>query len=701
MKTTRIRQVLQLFAGIAATLVISASAQAVTTVETELQKLLANDGASGDRFGNSVALDGNVALVGTPLDDDNGSGSGSAYVFRWDGSSWVQEAKLTPSDGAPLDLFGNSVAIDGDTAVVGASGDDDNGSGSGSAYVFRWDGSSWVQEAKLTPDDGAAFDQFGRSSALSGNSILVGAFEDNDNGPISGSAYVFRWNGSSWVQEAKLTPDDGAAFDQFGFSVAMDGDTALIGAHEDDDNGARSGSAYVFHWNGSSWIQEAKLTPNDGTTWDRFGWSLALDAGSALIGAFDDDDNGNSSGSAYVFRWDGSAWAQEAKLLPSDGAAQDLFGFSVALYGDNAAIGAYGDADNGSASGSAYVFTRSGSNWSESVKLQASDGSAMDRLGYYHRGVDISGTNVIAGASFEDAQGSDAGAAYIFGLTNIQTNTPPVANAGPDQTVEATANPDSPVTLDGTGSYDDDGDALTYSWTNTSVSTSGVTPTVDLWLGVHTITLEVSDGTDTATDDVVITVQDTTPPVITPPDEVTAFATGALTTVDIGIATATDLFEPIAINSDAPAQFPVGPTTVTWTATDANGNSATAEQQVTVQYDWAGFYEPVENLPTLNTVKGGRTVPIKWSVPIPGGGYIRDTSIVTGVQFASVACDDSTAYENPVEAETSGNSGLSYDMDAEQFVYRWKTSKDMAGTCALFILTLNDGSEHYAKFKVK
>ncbi|MHC4414142.1 MAG: hypothetical protein ACYS0G_02535 [Planctomycetota bacterium] len=183
-----------------------------------------------------------VAVVGAHNDDDNGSSSGSAYVYRWNGSSWGQEQKLLASDGAGGDWFGWSVSVSGDVAVVGAYLDDDNGDRSGSAYVFRWNGSSWTEEAKLLASDGAAGDYFGVSVSVSGDVVVVGAYEDDDNGSSSGSAYVYRWNGSSWGQEQKLLASDGAAGDFFGYSVSVSGNIAVVGAYSDD----YTGSAYVY-----------------------------------------------------------------------------------------------------------------------------------------------------------------------------------------------------------------------------------------------------------------------------------------------------------------------------------------------------------------------------------------------------------------------------------------------------------------------
>jgi len=261
-------------------------------------KLTAADGAAEDEFGVSVGLDGDRALIGAYGDADNGILSGSAYIFEKQGGVWVQTAKLTAGDGAASNYFGCSVGLDGDRALIGAYGDDDNGFLSGSAYVFEKQGAVWVQTGKLTASDGAEWGFFGYSVGLDADRALIGAFGDDDD---SGSAYVFEKQGGVWVQTAKLTADDGAAYDYFGVSVGLDGDRALIGALLDDDNGYYSGSAYVFEKQGDLWVQTAKLTAADGAAYDSFGYSVGLDADRALVGAYGDDDSGDDSGSAYVF----------------------------------------------------------------------------------------------------------------------------------------------------------------------------------------------------------------------------------------------------------------------------------------------------------------------------------------------------------------------------------------------------------------
>ncbi|MCH7798529.1 MAG: FG-GAP repeat protein, partial [Planctomycetes bacterium] len=316
-------------------------------------------------------------------------------------STGRQIAKLLPNDGAALDFFGVSVAISGATAIVGAAGDDDNGGQSGSAYLF--DTATGDQIAKLLADDGAANNQFGWSVAISpdgiGTTAIVGARYDEDNGTQSGSAYLF--DTTTGTQIAKLLADDGAEGDQFGFSVAVSGTTAIVGAWADDDNGFDSGSAYLF--DATTGRQIAKLLPNDGAQFDRFGTSVAISGTTAIVGAYKDGDNGNLSGSAYLF--DIATGKQIAKLLPDDGAASDWFGWSVAISGNNAIVGAFRDDDNGSESGSAYLFdTTTGR---QLAKLLPNDGSFNDHFG---GSVGISGATVIVGADEDD----DNGSAYLF-----------------------------------------------------------------------------------------------------------------------------------------------------------------------------------------------------------------------------------------------------------------------------------------------
>ncbi|WP_341939687.1 thrombospondin type 3 repeat-containing protein [Marinimicrobium sp. C2-29] len=420
-----------------ALLSILAAAPAQALTATEVQKLLAADGAANDFFGVSISVDGNTALIGARSDDENGSNSGSAYVFTRDASgAWSQQAKLLAADGAADDFFGWSVSVDGGTALIGALRDD-----TGSVYVFTRDASgAWTQKAKLLAIDGALGDSFGVSVSVDGDTALIGASLDDDKGFSSGSAYVFTRDASgNWSQQAKLLAADGAAYEWFGWSVSVDGDTALIGARLNNFSGNGPGSAYVFTRDASgNWSQQAKLLAADGAAEDRFGWSVSVDGDSALIGVPRDDDDGRQSGSAYVYTRDASgAWSQQAKLLAADGAADDRFGWSVSVDGDSALIATPFDADNGFRSGSAYVFTRDASGaWTQQAKLLATDRALNDRFGV---SVSVDGDTALIGAFLDDDNGTDSGSAYVFqlgdpdadgdGVLDASDNCPAVPNA--------------------------------------------------------------------------------------------------------------------------------------------------------------------------------------------------------------------------------------------------------------------------------
>jgi hypothetical protein len=332
---------------------------------TEEQKLTASDAEGGKNFGWAVAIHGNVALIGAGFDDENGFGAGAAYVFRYDDTTdqWVEEQKLIASDGTASDRFGHAVDIEGDVAVIGAAQDDDVAMYAGSAYVFRYDPDTdtWAEEQKLTASDGVFADNLGAAVSISGDTILLGA-ESDDLGVDAGSAYVFRYDAGSgqWVEEQKLLASDGEATARFGGAVALDGEVAVIGAELDFDQGTTSGSAYVFRYDAgaSAWVEEQKLTASDGAAFDNFGFSVALDGETAAVGAFVADAAGLDSGAAYVYRYDATSglWAEDDKLVPADGAASDYFGESVALDGEVLLVGADSEDDNGAEAGAAYVF---------------------------------------------------------------------------------------------------------------------------------------------------------------------------------------------------------------------------------------------------------------------------------------------------------------------------------------------------------
>ena len=317
---------------------LDSSAEALLArLALQQSELTAAAGAAADIFGSSVAISGDTALVGAPLHDTAGAAdAGAAYVFVRSAGSWTQQAKLTAADGAAHDSFGYSVALSGDTALVGASRHDTAGlADAGAAYVFTRSGGSWTQQAQLTA--GAAGDIFGGSVALSGETALVGAVRHDSGGAAdAGAAYVFTRSAGSWTQQAQLIAADAAAADWFGGSVAVSGDTALVGAYGRDTPGqADAGAAYIFTRSAGSWTQQALLIADAGAAGDMFGNSVALSGETALVGArFHDTVGQADAGAAYVFTRSGGSWMQQAKLTAADGAALDSFGYSVALSGE-------------------------------------------------------------------------------------------------------------------------------------------------------------------------------------------------------------------------------------------------------------------------------------------------------------------------------------------------------------------------------
>ena len=386
-------------------------------LQAQIAKLTASDGVAGDLFGHSVAVDGDTAVVGAYEDE---SEKGAAYVLAKDSSgAWSQVAKLTASDGEAGDIFGWSVAVDWDTVVVGARYDD-------SAYVFTKPGTGWAtatETAKLTASDGVVGDWFGQSVAVDGDTVVVGSSEDDG----SGSAYVFTKAADSvWTdatQTAKLTASDGDDFDEFGKSVAVDGDTAVAGAPNNDGYG----SAYVFIRPAAGWddaTQTAKLTPgatDDGAAGlaGTFGAAVAVDGGTVVVGA---SAYSGSQGRAYVFTKPSGGWedAERTAELATSDAEKNQFGWSVAVDGNTVVVGAHTDdaSDSVNDSGSVYVFTKAtDSVWAdatETVKLTATDGASGDQFGW---SIAAGGGTVVVGAHWDDDKGADSGSAYVYGVS--------------------------------------------------------------------------------------------------------------------------------------------------------------------------------------------------------------------------------------------------------------------------------------------
>jgi len=378
----------------------------------EETKFSGSDASEQDRFGSRIAIDGDTMVVTAYGDDDGGALSGSVYVFTWDGNAWVEQAKLIASGDSSTHCFGDVADISGDTIIVGDSCNDDAGVDAGAVHIFRWDGNGWAEEAKLTASDTVDADYFGCAVRISADIIVVGAYGDDDGGGWSGSAYVFQRVDDDWIQRAKLIASDAAAWDEFGREVAISGDTVVVGAPKDDDGGSESGSAYVFIRDGAAWTQQAKLTASDAAENDLFGRTIAIDGEIIVVGTDYDDHAGWLSGSAYVYQRDGVDWEEQAKLIASDAVAYQQFGSSVAIDATTIVVGAPHDFGAVQGSGSAYVFEWNGSDWIEQdFKLGAHDAAEYDHFGV---ALAVRGDTIVVGTTDDDDFGYNSGAAYVF-----------------------------------------------------------------------------------------------------------------------------------------------------------------------------------------------------------------------------------------------------------------------------------------------
>jgi hypothetical protein len=442
-------------------------------VEQDAYGKASNTGA-GDAFGVSVSLSGDTLVVGAfhedsatqringNQNDNSAEKSGAVYVFRRSGSTWQQEAYIKGSNTELGDRFGASVAVSGDTLAVGATFEDcaSNALAScGAVYVFRRSGSTWQQEAVVRASSPQAGDHFGRSLALSGDTLVSGA-PDRDAGGVvdSGAVFVFKRIGTAWSQTAALRASTQGKEDRFGFSVALSGDMLAVGAHlEDsstrgingnqaDNTAADSGAVYVFRRSGDTWTQDAYVKASNTAAGDNFGYSVALsgetlavgasgeDSGATGIGGDETDNTISNSGAVYVFRRTNDVWAPDSYLKASNTGASDLFGAALALWGDTLAVGAYqensvstgidGDQEDDRAlkSGAVYVFRHGDSGWQQDTYVKASNTGASDNFGF---GVALSGDTLAVGAHNEDSSSKginptsndsalDSGAAYIF-----------------------------------------------------------------------------------------------------------------------------------------------------------------------------------------------------------------------------------------------------------------------------------------------
>ena len=382
---------------------------AASVLSAQALKITASDGTAHETFGESIAASGNRILVGANGDDDRGFNSGSAYLF--DAVTGNQLRKLTAADGTAQERFGSSVALSPNYALVGSIYDDDKGFQSGSAYVF--DATTGTQLRKLTALDGRREDNFGVSVALSGTTALIGSWQDDDRGTQSGSAYLF--DVETGAQLHQLNPTDAAAFDFFGLSVALSGNLALVGSYQNDTLGNNAGAAYVFDV--ATGAQLRKLTASDGAAGDRFGSSVAISGRYAVIGSPYDDDNNFDSGSAYLF--DLLTGEQVHKFTGRPGTNVAYFGHSVAIENGRVAIGAYNEGRINNSylypSGAAYVFDAA--TGTEILRTTGTESNVVGNM--YAHAVALGTDHLAVGSYLDDARGTDSGAAFLYNLAPV------------------------------------------------------------------------------------------------------------------------------------------------------------------------------------------------------------------------------------------------------------------------------------------
>lgn len=375
-------------------------------------------GGSFDSFGIAIAVDADTAVIGA-YNTTVGTTDlqGMAFVFTRTGTTWNLQQTLTASDGIAGERFGRAVALVGNTIIIGASNSDTfEDIRQGAAYVFTRTGDTWIEQQKLTASDGNPRDLFGDAVALDDDTLVVGAPSTDVGGAmLPGAAYVFTRSNGMWSQQQKLVPSVGNARDFFGAAVALDGNTIVIGSTGGDVNGAEDqGAAYTYIRTGTAWTQQQQLLAGDGKAGDRFGVDVAVQGDTVVVGATGGTMLGEPmAGAAYVFTRSGATWSEQQRLAAPQPELRDFFGRGLALQGDLLAIGAYGkDAGENTLQGAVHLFTRQAGAWNHQQRITTNDGNAGTGFGI---DLDLAGDTLLAGA-YAGAVGSNAnqGAAYVF-----------------------------------------------------------------------------------------------------------------------------------------------------------------------------------------------------------------------------------------------------------------------------------------------
>lgn len=374
------------------------------------QEVTSDDIASGDLFGWSASLSGDLAAFGALADE---SRTGAVYLFRRSGTTWTQEQKITASDGEADDVFGSSVAAGGDYVIVGAGEDSPAGHNSGSAYIFHTTGEGWYEQKKIVPSDHILDDKFGEPVSISGDSVAVSSRFHDDFANRSGSIYVFVRDATDWTEQQKINPSLPLTEGLFGSSVDITGDQ-LIGGQP--GGATNTGKAFVFVRSASTWSEVEVLIPSDGAVGDEFGRAVGIEGDTAVVGAPLNDTFGGSSGAAYVYmETSPGVWTEIQKLTPPGSMGGDQFGVSVAISGDTILVGADGTSEPEPGCGAVYVFVRDGNSWVYEARWFVEDVSSNQTLG---RVIALDGDTGVSGAIGDSDPGFFTGTGYIFSRTS-------------------------------------------------------------------------------------------------------------------------------------------------------------------------------------------------------------------------------------------------------------------------------------------
>ncbi len=386
----------------------------MTTVENESQKLLSQNPQDYQKFGDSVSMSGNYAIVGATHMSVK---SNQAYIYELSNGTWSAKQILNPTIHSDTDKVGYSVSMSGNYAIIPAWGYQSN---KGRAHIYELSNGTWTEIQQITASDGYSQAKFGRNAAISGNYAII---SQPGNTNTQGCVYIFELSNGTWTEKQKLKPTDSVNGDEFGWSVAINGNYAIVGCRSRSVNGnSFTGSAYIFERSNGNWgtvvfgetyrTETQKIAPSELASGDQFGFSVAISGSNALVSSVANDDYGTRTGSAYIFENSNGTWTEKQKLLASDKAGGDNFGHFVSIDGNNAIIGSRGDNEAGSFTGAAYLFQFSNDTWSETKKFLASDKAERD---FFGSSVAINGNYAIVGSTDEDNSGkTNSGAAYIF-----------------------------------------------------------------------------------------------------------------------------------------------------------------------------------------------------------------------------------------------------------------------------------------------